>query len=195
MEDNLHKLIIIPYSGDELNAEDLLATNKISRPSAVRLLKKYSEQLSRCCLPAAAVTELSVGITDDGITLEGKGFGNETVAGLIKGCDSVWLYHVTSGTEMENAECFDSASMRDMFAFAAMLKMNKELNEYFRRDIGLSSPENLLAQAGRELTEEDNMLLSDLGKEAMDRLGITVDSRGLLRPWNTLWGVIYEKRA
>ena len=141
----MHKLIIIPYSGDELNAEDLLATNKISRPSAVRLLKKYSEQLSRCCLPAAAVTELSVGITDDGITLEGKGFGNETVAGLIKGCDSVWLYHVTSGTELENAECFDSASMRDMFAFAAMLKMNKELNEYFRRDIGLSSPENLLA--------------------------------------------------
>lgn len=195
MGDDRQEIIIIPYTGGGLGVEDLLATKKLSRPSAVRLLKKYSDDLSRCCHPKGAVVPLKVSYAPEGITLEGRIFGNSHIRELMEGCATAWLYYATSGKELEGAQCFDSASMRDMFAFAAMLRMMDKVQEYFRTVIGLKDPVNLLSQAAGEFSENDTDLLKELGSAAMEKLGIHFDSHGIMRPWNTLWGIMYEKKG
>ena len=186
-------LIVLGLSDALLTREDLLATGKLSSASAARILSKYSSVLPECCFPMAAIVPLELTFDDEGVCLNGEKFGNGHVASLLTGHDAAYLYYVTCGAQLESAECFCSSSMRDVFAFAALLKITETMNEWFRDELKMSEATNLFTEAGRELTQEDLELLTRLGTAAREYLGIRVDSRGLMRPWNTLRGLMYEK--
>ena len=74
-----------------------------------------------------------------------------------------------------------------------MLRKMKTVIEYFSTELNMSNPQNLFAEAGMEISDEDTDTLRDLGRDAMDAIGITYDSRGLMKPWNTLMGIMYDK--
>lgn len=187
------KPFIILGTEDPPDAQDLIATGKMSRVSAVRIFSKYSDSLGGYWYPKAAVVPLDISHSDGSVAVSGRPFGNGRTAQLLEGCERAYLYYTTAGTEIENADIFDSSSMRDLFAFASMLKITQTLRDYFVSDLHMSDPENLLTENGRELSVEDMDLIRDLGRDAMEAIGITYDSRGLMKPWNTLMGIMYDK--
>lgn len=189
----MEELIILNDIKTDICAEDLIRTGRASKATAQRAYGKYFDTVNEVAKPKAMIRRLDVTpVGEDYVRIGETVINNRHVAYELDGKTEVYVYVVTSGSEI--AECEElSGSIRDIFSFMAMLKAMNAVRTTIAENFGEGELTALHpAKEGNDWDVSDVKeicsMIGDIGA-----VGVSFGPQGYMDPWNSVAGILYRK--
>lgn len=131
-------------------------------------------------------------VRKDIVTISGETFQSKLLGNKLKNCRRVLLFSVTIGRETEEHEYIRKKLLKDVITTGILYNALARVKEYAEKQLGCKDPAILNPGYFPDWPIKHNItLFSMLGKEA-DVLGITLDEKGFMYPYNTSSGIFFE---
>ena len=176
------------------NADDFsLYCMAIEKEAIAEALSPHYKTIRKIAKPISILKWASVDqIQENSITISGKTFQSRLLIDQLKELKQVLLFSVTISKETEEHEYLSKKLLKDVITTGILFNALAAVKTYAREQLGIQTPAVLNPGYFPDWPINHNITLFDmLGKKA-DILGVTLDERGFMYPYNTSSGILFD---